>query len=384
MPPQTPAPSADELAARAYEAAFELDYDAALTSARTLVALAPDASRSHRVLAAVLWAQILFRTGATTVDYFLGSLTKSKDTRPPIPPDVEREFEAAVTRAIELAERRLDDNRNDVDARYEAGAAYAIQASFRASIGGSLTAAFGAARQAYKAQEGVLDRVPGHAGANVIAGTYRYAVSGLRFPSRWFAYLAGFSGDGERGIRMLETAAERPGSVYDALPALLLIYAREGRHEDAHAIAERLSQTFPRNRFFRLEVGSAALRAGRPGEAERIFREGLIALDADVRPKAPGERAFWLYKHAAALVELGRPADAADLVDSAFAANPAGWVEGRLYLERGKIADLAGRRDAAVDAYRLARSIAARDDDPMGRKAAEILLEQPFARSGLH
>ena len=373
---------ADALAREAYDAAFNLDYDGAVDAARRLTALAPDDPRSHRVLATVLWTRILFQIGAITVDHFMGTLTKSKDTRPPVPGSLHEEFTAALTRAIDLADARLQQNRRNLEARYDLGAAHAIQATFRASIEGNVTSAFGPARRAYGAIAEVLEHDSGHTSANVIAGTYRYVVSEQRFPSRWLAYVVGFAGDGERGIAMIERAAESPAAVYDALPALLLIYTREGQHDDALAVAERLARAFPRNRLFTLEVGSAALRAGRPREAERAIAAGLDALDAETRPLAPGERAMWLYQHARALVELGRAADAQRRLDAALAADPLGWVRGRIHLERGKVADLGGRRADALEAYRLARTIAARDNDPIGRRAAEALLNQPFRPGG--
>jgi tetratricopeptide (TPR) repeat protein len=91
---------------------------------------------------------------------------------------------------------------------------------------------------------------------------------------------------------------------------------------------------------------------------------------------------MWLYQHARALVELGRAADAQRRLDAALAADPLGWVRGRIHLERGKVADLGGRRADALEAYRLARTIAARDNDPIGRRAAEALLNQPFRPGG--
>jgi len=380
--PARPA-SAGELASQAFEAAFNLDQAEALAAARELVAAEPGASLSHRVLATVLWTDILFNIGAISTDHFLGSLTKSKDTRPPVPVAVEREFDESVTRAIELAQADIRQNPDSISARFDLGAAYAIQASFNASIRGSLASAFGAARRAYKAQEDVLKRNPDHPGANIMAGTYRYAVAGLRFPSRWLAYLAGFSGDRERGIAMIEAASAKPGAAYDALPSLLLIYTREKRYDDALDVAERLSRAFPRNRLFVLEAGVAALRAGHAARAERVLRNGFEAFGADPRRKAPGEEALWLYKWAAALIELGQPAEAAPLLDRALARNPLGWVEGRIHLERGKVADLSGRRTDAVSAYRLARTIASRDDDPVGRDAAEALLDRPFEKGGM-
>jgi len=375
---QSDRPPAADLADRVYAAAFNLDHDEAVRLARQLVAEQPDESRSHRLLATVLWTNMLFRMGAVTVDYFMGSLTKSKDTRPPIPAELEREFSAALDRAIALTEARLDRNRHDLEARYDAGAVYAIQASFRASMDGSPAAAFGAARKAFNAQEDVLDADPDHVGANVIVGTYRYIVSTLRFPSRWLAYLVGFGGGKERGISMIESATRDPSSVVDAVPALLLIYTREERYGDALRMAERLSDTFPRNRLFRLEVAAAALRAGQAARADEILTREIARLPEDTRPRVPGERALWLYKRAAARVELGRQADARRDLDDALTGNPAGWIRGRVHLERGKLADLAGRRAEAVEAYRAARDLAGRNQDPVARREAENLIGRPF------
>ena len=377
-PSARPDATAEALAAGAYEAAFNLDYDRALADARRLVALEPNRSSSYRVLSGVLWADILFRTGMVTVDHFLGGFTKSMDTRPKVPADLTREFTTAVDRAIALAEAAVTQAPRSVEARYDLGAAYAIQASYQASIEGSVMAAFGPARKAFSAQEAVLDRSPSHPNANVVAGTYRYSVSELRFPSRWMAYLAGFAGGKERGIGMIESVASAPGAEFDALPALLLIYNYEQRYDDALKVIERLARTFPRNRLFTLETGATLLRARRARDAERVIARGLATLDADPRPKAPGERALWLYKHAAALNELGRAAEASSALDVALRHDPAGWVRGRIHLERGKAADLAGRRADAVESYRQARAIASSDNDPAARRAAQALISAPF------
>ena len=56
--------------------------------------------------------------------------------------------------------RRLKRSPNDLQAQYDLGAAYAIQASYSASVEGSLTAAFRSAKRAYDAQEDVLTRDP--------------------------------------------------------------------------------------------------------------------------------------------------------------------------------------------------------------------------------
>ncbi len=197
-----------------------------------------------------------------------------------------------------------------------------------ASVEGSMTSAFMSARNAYNAQEEVLSRDPKRSAAGVVVGTYRYLVSGLALPSRMFAYIAGFGGGKEEGIRLLETAARDQGSLVEARTALVLIYSREGRHADAYRLLGELVAAYPRNRLFVLEQGSAAIRAGKHAEADAILSAGLQALDRDTRPRMPGERALWLYKRGLARFGRDRRSEATADFQDALRNTPADWVQG--------------------------------------------------------
>ena len=78
--------------------------------------------------------------------------------------------------------------------RFDVGAAYALQASYAASVEGNVGAAFRSARRAFDAQEDVLERDPARADAGLVVGTYRYLVGSFGWPTRMFAYMAGFGG----------------------------------------------------------------------------------------------------------------------------------------------------------------------------------------------
>src|SRR4051812_44530680 len=78
----------------AYQAAYDLDNDAGLALARRAVALAPDSSRAHRTLAALLWIQILFDRGAATIDQYLGNITRGQRSLPKPPVALDEEFKA--------------------------------------------------------------------------------------------------------------------------------------------------------------------------------------------------------------------------------------------------------------------------------------------------
>jgi tetratricopeptide (TPR) repeat protein len=377
-----PPPAIGSLIDEAYATAFNLDHDRAIAIARRAVALAPESASAHRTLASMLWMKILFQRGAVSVDNYMSGMAGSQKHLPKPAAALDKEFHAELGRAIALAEDRLDLNGSDIGARYDAGAAYGLQASYAASIDGSLTSAFRTARRAFDAQEQVLERSPQHPHASVTVGTYRYLISALSLPARWFAYVAGFGGGKERGIGMLEAAFENPDASVEAGAALMLIYTREGRHEDALALARQLSERYPRNRLLVLEAGAAAIRAGLAEEAEDMLTRGLSALDRDPRPRVPGERAIWLYKRGLARLARNRADDALGDFRSALDSQPAGWWRGRIHVGLGKIDDLAGRRDAARAHYAEARRICEPLADVICEDEARTLERRPFVMSG--
>ncbi len=205
---------------------------------------------------------------------------------------------------MQLAEERCRAS-NSADAHFQLGSAYGYQATYAATVEGSLFGTLRAARRAYAEHEQVLALDPARKDAGLIVGLYRYAISSLSLPSRLMARLAGFGGGRERGLRMIEEAAGYPSDVQtNARFTLIVIYNREARFDDALRIITELQQQYPRNRLLWLEAGSTALRAGRPDVARRWLEQGLVMLAGDPRPRAFGELARWGYAHGTALVAL--------------------------------------------------------------------------------
>lgn len=374
--------SPDALITQAYDAAFNLAHDRAIALAREAVAAAPEDSRAHRTLASMLWQKMLFLRGTVTVDHFMSGMSDTAKHLSDPPPALAEEFHAALDRAQALADARMAREPDSLDARYDVGAAYGLQASYTASIDGSLGAAFRTAKRAFDAQEAVLEQDPRHPQASVVVGTYRYLVSRLGLPTRWLAYIAGFGGGTERGIAMLEQALEAGGATMEAGTALLLIYSREGRHEDAYRLAQRLAAHYPDNRLLVLEAGGAAARAGLAADAVRILSSGLARLDGDPRPKVPGERAIWLYQLGQARLQMGRPEEAARALEAALEHGPHGWMRGRVLVALGKLDDIAGRRGDAQAHYREARRICEALDDTICEREVKRLQERPFRAGG--
>jgi tetratricopeptide (TPR) repeat protein len=372
--------SADALRARANILVYEHEHDQAIELLRRANALTPDDPASHRALASALWLKMLFLRGAVTVDHYLGSFSKPRvDLRKP-PPELVTEFHAEIAKAVELSEKRVAAQPRDVQARYDLGAAVGLQASYVASIEGKLLAGFRAARRAYSEHEKVIELDPSRKDANVTVGTYRYIISTLSVPMRMMAYVAGFGGGKERGIHMLEeTAASNAESKTDALFALVLLYNREKRYDDALKVLQELRRLHPRNRLIVLESGSTALRAGRAAQAEAVLTEGVAMLAKSTGPKIPGEATLWHYKRGAARVALGRPDAGADLrIATGPEAQP--WVQGRARIELARVALKQGNQSGAAAEATQAEALCRQDQDPPCVEEARKLLRTADGR----
>jgi tetratricopeptide (TPR) repeat protein len=367
-------PQSEVLRAKAATHTYNLDRDEALAAFREAIAADPQDAAAYRGLASTLWLSISFRRGRVTVDDYLGRTTKPSPNLTPPPAEIAGAFRDAVGRAIDLARKRVEQNPKDADARYQLGAAIGLRASYTATVEGSVMAAFRSAREAYDQHEQVLELDPRRKDAGLIVGTYRYLVSALSLPVRFMAYVVGFGGGKERGIAMVEEAAAYGGdNQEDARFALILLYNRERRYDDALKTLATLRERYPRNRLVWLETGSTFLRAGRPAEAERFLNEGLARLDTDTRDRMFGEEALWFYKRGVARSALGRQAEAEADLRKALSAEARKWVHGRTHLELGKLA-LKSDRAAARSAFQTALSLCETDNDPGPAAEARRLL----------
>jgi len=375
------AQDAASVRARAFERAYNLDHEEGVALLRGALEKSPDDASLHRALASILWLNLLFRRGAVTVDHYLGSFSRTQvELRKP-PADLDAAFRDHVARAIQLAERRAATAPRDAQAQYDLGAAVGLQASYIATVEGKMLAGFRGARRAFDAHEKVLALDPNRKDAGLVIGTYRYIVSTLSLPMRVMAYVAGFGGGRERGIGMLrETAAHAGESRTDAMFALVLVYNREERYEEALAVLGELRRLYPRNRLVVLEAGSTALRARRFAQSETLLTEGLASLARETRPKMPGEEALWRYKRGAARAGLGQAARALEDLRIATTPDAPAWVSGRAHIELARLSLARGDRTAAASQAAQAESLCARGNDPACIGESRRLLRSTHGR----
>jgi tetratricopeptide (TPR) repeat protein len=369
-------PASAALRAKAVDQIYNLDRDDALATFREAIAADPQDPAAYRGLATALWLSITFRRGNMTVDDYLGRVSKPNGPAAPPPPETAAAFAQAAEQAIALARAQIRANPRDADAHYQLGAAVGVRASYAATVDGSVLGAFRAAREAFDEHEQVMKLDPRRKDAGLIVGTYRYIVAALSLPVRLMAYIAGFGGDKDRGLRLIEGAAAYGGeNEEDARLALVLLYNREKRYDDALAQLATMRERYPRNRLVWLEAGSTALRAGRAAEAARLLENGLSKFATDTRPRMYGEDAIWYYKRGAARAALGRTSEAGADLRRALGSEGRGWVHGRAQLELGRLSLRAGDRPRANEHLQAAVKLCEGDNDPVFAAEARRLLK---------
>ena len=189
------------------------------------------------------------------------------------------------------------------------------------------------------------------------------------------AYVVGFGGGREKGLELVEGAASYPGENQpDARFALILLYNREKRYDDALKQLAVLKERYPQNRLVWLETGSTCLRAGRWADADRFLADGWTRFASDKRPRMFGEDALWQYKIGVARAALGRTAEAQDALSKALALPGRKWVHGRSHIELGKLALKAGNRIEARQHLQPRSRCARNDNDQASADEARRLL----------
>ena len=375
-----PARDVDQRLRSAYVTAYNLDHDDALQTLEGIAKLDPDLSTTYRALASITWLRLLSARGTVLVDEYLGRISR-RDVQLATPPrDLADAFRTYLSAALVRAERRAAERPGDPRALYELSSALGLQASFTATIEGRMGRAFGAARRAYQTAERAAELDGNAPEPRLILGTYRYVVSGLNLPARLVAYMAGMDGDRARGVQLVEEAAtsDRSEVQTEARFALILLYNREKRWDDALRVLSQLRAAYPRNRLLWLETGATALRAGRAADADRWLTEGLAMEAADARPRRMfGEIAMWRFKRALARRQLGRLAEAREDVLIALATTEArDWVRGRSHLLLADISAATGDPDQARWQLDKALPLLERGEDAEGVRQARRLLER--------
>ncbi len=262
----------DPLNATAFNHFYNLDYDHAAQDFAQVLTRHPDDPFAVNHLLTVTLFRELYRMGVLNTGEYANDSFISAAHRP-ADPKMKQQIQDLVTTALQLEEKRLSANPNDLEALYARGVTRAQFATYTALIERAWFSALRNAVEARHDHERVLELSPGTIEAKLIVGAHNYVVGALPWGIKIAASMVGLGGSKDKGIRYLQDCAQGNGETsIDAQILLIVFLRREHRYDEALPIARSLIPRFPQNFLLAMEEGNLLRSAGRNEEAAGVYR----------------------------------------------------------------------------------------------------------------
>ena len=355
---------------------YTLEYDLAIRDFQKAADLVPDDPQAwNHLLEAVLFRE-LYKYDA--LDTSLYTHEKFLDTKQvPMDAATKQKIKELADKAQDLAEKRLRDNPNDVQALYSRGVTKGLRSTYLALIEHAWYSAVRSSLAARNDHAQVLKLDPAMTDAKTTVGAYNYVVGSLPWLVKVAIGITGIHGDKNKGLRYLEEAGRAGGQTSpDARVALSLFLRREERFDDAIKVVHTLVQEYPKNFLFRLEEANLMKDAGKGPAAVKALRELLQACEAGKYPQAHVE--LVQYGLGEALRGQGQYAEAARAY---AAAGNSGSINRELrqrsLLSAGEMSDLLNRREDALKQY---RAVVALDGSTKEAETAKKYMEKAYRK----
>jgi hypothetical protein len=288
--PATAPSQLDKLRAEGYEALYNLDYETARRHFQKMIDVAPDHPAGPQCMAASLWIQQLNESWELKSTLYSDKAYKNEKAK--VDPRQVEEFRKWTRRAKQLAEARLKRNDGDVEALYYLGAAEGLEAAFAAGVERKFMSALRTGSSAVDRHRKVLELSPQFYDAELTIGLQSYVIGSLPLPAKMLASTFGVRGSKKRGLKQLEHVAREGHMGRDVARVLLIdLYKREKRWDESIATARDLSQRYPRNYLFKLQIADAlalkiaAARKAKKPVAAAEERELFAIFDSLLRDK---------------------------------------------------------------------------------------------------
>jgi tetratricopeptide (TPR) repeat protein len=251
-------PALEAPAQRTLALIYNMEFDAALAAAQTVIALAPDSPAGYYYRTAAYWQ---WRLVARDPQQRAALLTQIQD---------------AVRRTLEVAERLPADR--TAEAAFYLGAAYGTQARIYIAEK-QYFKALGAAKKGGAYLQRCVELAPTWHDVYLGLGVYHYYLARVPGFVRGLAqWLIGLDGDRDRGIQELERARTQGSlAVPEATSMLARIYASstEKQYDKARSLLESLVQQYPNNMDYRYRLLLAYANLGQWPQAQQTSHQLL-------------------------------------------------------------------------------------------------------------
>jgi tetratricopeptide (TPR) repeat protein len=353
---------------------YNMEYDQAIHDYQLALQQYPDDPFAlNHLLTAVLFKE-LERIGALDSELYSGnSFLSARQLAPD--PKVRQRINELTSQAMALAEGRLKDNPNDVNALYALGVTKGTRATTLGLMDKAWFSALRSALAARRDHERVLELDPAYIDAKLIIGIHNYIIGSLPWTAKVAASMVGLSGSRQKGIEYLYGAANNGlDSAADAKVILSLFLRREQRYSEAIEIVTHLTESYPRSYLFALEYANLLNAAGRGPEAIASYRRLLELGKTGAFHQAHLEEAAWgLGESLRGQRDFFGAALAYESVPGFPQVDPE--LKDRGNLAAGEMYDLLQKRDLALKKY---EQVVAATSDSARANLARRYMKQPY------
>ena len=246
----------DKLRAEGYDALYNLDYEGARKRFQKMIELAPDHPAGAQCFASSLWLQQLNQAWELKATLYSAEAYEKGNTKPDrTQVDAFRKW---IRTSKQLSQARVRKDPRDVEALYFLGAAEGLEAAYAGAIERKFRAALRAGTDSVDHHREVLKLAPDFHDAELTIGLMNYIVGALPLPVKMLVATMGVRGSKKRGLEALERVTVQGEWARDVARVLLVdLYKREKRFTDAFEVARQLSEKYPRNYLFKLQMADA-------------------------------------------------------------------------------------------------------------------------------
>jgi tetratricopeptide (TPR) repeat protein len=265
------------------EKLYNLYFDEAESDFKKLTKEYPDDPLYWNSLASTIWLKMLYSQQKLNIESFsLKDTFGTAESKDDVATAEEKRLTDTIDTAIAKADALLKKNPKDTHALYAEGASYASLATFNATVKRSYLTARSQAAKARDFHKKVLSIDPAYHDAEMSIGAYNYVMGILPFGFRMVLGLVGISGDGkDLGIQQIENTAKMGNEgATDAKMMLLIVYNREGRHDDALKLVDQLHAKYPRNFLFEMSRAQVLRKIGNYDRATETYMTILRKVNA--------------------------------------------------------------------------------------------------------
>lgn len=355
--PHTDPLNLDPLVRQGYDRFYNLDFDGALKGFDEIAQQhAQDPMAWNYILVVTIFRELYHQDLLDTTYYAHDSFLFNK-RQINISRQARDRINSLTDKVISMCDQRLNQNSQDKNALFARGYARGMHAAFITLADHSFSTAAHQGLQARSDSEAVLKIDPQYADADMAIGIQQFAVASLPRFLRMMVGMFGVGGSKQRGLAMLrESAQHGVVTTVESRTALSLFLRHDGRYTEALQVERSLTDQYPHDYLFALEVANLLKDEGHGYEAIGAYKQVLADAQKPGYFIDPRLQMAWF-----GLAETQRgynqlPDAVASYIQAAEQPNCSTWLRSRAQVNAGEVYDMLHQRAKAVKMYQMAAS----------------------------